>query len=207
MTAVSYTHLDVYKRQVVLHTYAETDQTYSRFPGGGHRRVLLSLIHILSLRGDRVVIPEDMVYPCFCKPMESITGYKHEMAKCEDEAELRSHLNRLRRIFADRSVLVQEFLEIDNEIDIGGVCLDQEIIIPAIIKKTNVAQYEKGVTLAGKVYPVEELGQLQETIVAMLREFHYFGMFDMELNIVGDKIYFNEVNLRSGGPDVYKRQV
>lgn len=155
----------------------------------------------VSLRGDRVVIPEDMVYPCFCKPMESITGYKHEMAKCEDEAELRSHLNRLRRIFADRSVLVQEFLEIDNEIDIGGVCLDQEIIIPAIIKKTNVAQYEKGVTLAGKVYPVEELGQLQETIVAMLREFHYFGMFDMELNIVGDKIYFNEVNLRSGGPN------
>ena len=74
----------------------------------------------------------------------------------------------------------------------------REIIIPAIIKKTNVAQYEKGVTLAGKVYPVEELGQLQETIVAMLREFHYFGMFDMELNIVGDKIYFNEVNLRSG---------
>lgn len=155
----------------------------------------------ISLRGDRVVIPEDMVYPCFCKPMESITGYKREMAKCEDEAELLSHLNRLRRIFADRSVLVQEFLEIDNEIDIGGVCLDQEIIIPAIIKKTNVAQYEKGVTLAGKVYPVEELGQLQETITAMLREFHYFGMFDMELNIVGDKIYFNEVNLRSGGPN------
>ena len=155
----------------------------------------------ISLRGDRVVIPEDMVYPCFCKPMESITGYKREMAKCEDEAELLSHLNRLRRIFADRSVLVQEFLEIDNEIDIGGVCLDQEIIIPAIIKKTNVAQYEKGVTLAGKVYPLEELGQLQETVTAMLREFHYFGMFDMELNIVGDKIYFNEVNLRSGGPN------
>lgn len=155
----------------------------------------------ISLRGDRVVIPEDMVYPCFCKPMESITGYKREMAKCEDETELLSHLNRLRRIYADRSVLVQEFLEIDNEIDIGGVCLDQEVIIPAIIKKTNVAQYEKGVTLAGKVYPLEELGQLQETVTAMLREFHYFGMFDMELNIVGDKIYFNEVNLRSGGPN------
>ena len=155
----------------------------------------------ISLRGDRVVIPEDMVYPCFCKPMESITGYKREMAKCEDETELLSHLNRLRRIYADRSVLVQEFLEIDNEIDIGGVCLDQEDIITAIIKKTNVAQYEKGVTLAGKVYPLEELGQLQETVTAMLREFHYFGMFDMELNIVGDKIYFNEVNLRSGGPN------
>ena len=55
-----------------------------------------------------------------------------------DKEELTKHLNKLRRKFANRSVLVQEFLEIDNEIDLSGVCLDQEIIIPAIIKKTNV---------------------------------------------------------------------
>ena len=34
-----------------------------------------------------------------------------------------------------------------------------------------------------------------------MKEFHYVGMFDLELNIVGDKIYFNEVNFRSGGPN------
>lgn len=155
---------------------------------------------IISLM-DQIEIPEDMVYPCFCKPIESITGYKKEMAACEDEDELRRHLRKLRKRFADRSVLVQEFLEIDNEIDINGVCLDQEVIIPAIIKKTNVGMHEKGVTLSGKVYPTEELGDLKEKIIDMLREFHYFGMFDMELNIVGDKIYFNEVNFRSGGPN------
>ncbi len=155
---------------------------------------------IISLENE-VNIPEDMIYPCFCKPIESITGYKKEMAKCENEAELESHLSRLRQNFSNRSVLVQEFLEIDNEIDLSGVCLDQEIIIPAIIKKTNVAQYEKGVTLSGKVVPVEELGDVYQPVVEMLKTFHYMGMFDMELNIVGDKIYFNEVNLRSGGPN------
>ena len=148
-----------------------------------------------------VEIPEDMVYPCFAKPIESITGYKTEMAKCETEEELERHLRRLRRKFASRSILVQEFLEIDNEIDLGGVCLDQEIIIPAIIRKTNVAQYEKGVTLAGRIVPFEELGDVQQGVIEMLKLFHYVGMFDMELNIVGDKIYFNEVNLRSGGPN------
>lgn len=162
--------------------------------------LLTPLEWIISLEQD-IEIPEDMVYPCFCKPIESITGYKKEMAICNDEAELKGHLNRLRRIFSKRSILVQEFLEIDNEIDLSGVCLDQEIIIPAIIKKTNVGQYEKGVTLAGKVAPFEELGNLQQKVIAMLKEFHYIGMFDMELNIVGDKIYFNEVNLRSGGPN------
>lgn len=155
---------------------------------------------IIPLNQD-IIIPEDMVYPCFCKPMESITGYKREMAVCNDEAELKSHLNRLRRIFAERSILVQEFLEIDNEIDFSGVCFDDKVIIPAIIKKTNVAQYEKGVTLSGKVVPFADLGELQQKIIDMLKAFHYVGMFDMEFNVVGDKIYFNEVNLRSGGPN------
>lgn len=155
---------------------------------------------IFSLR-EEITVPSDMVYPCFCKPIESVTGYKKEMAACEDEEALLNHLKKLQRRFSDRSILVQEFLEIDQEIDLSGVCLDQEIIIPAIIKKTQVAQHERGVTLAGNVVPFEELGDVCEKIIAMLKQFRYFGMFDMELNIVGDKIYFNEVNLRSGGPN------
>ena len=155
---------------------------------------------IIPLDGE-IEIPEDMVYPCFVKPLESVSGYKKEMAKCGNEKKLRSHLQKLQERYADRSILVQEFLKIDNEIDFSGVCLDEEIIIPAIIRKWNVAKYEKGVTLAGKVVPAEELGDLREKIVSMLKQFHYVGMFDMELNIVGDRIYFNEVNLRSGGPN------
>lgn len=156
---------------------------------------------IISLDTDHIEIPEDMVYPCFCKPIESVTGYKKEMAKCNNRKSLRRHLRKLQKAFPHRSILVQEFLKINNEIDLSGVCLDQEIIIPAIIRKWNVAKYERGVTLAGKIVPFEELGDLQEKIVNMLKEFHYVGMFDMELNIVGDQIYFNEVNLRSGGPN------
>ena len=156
---------------------------------------------IISLADAEIDIPADMVYPCFCKPIESVTGYKREMARCNDEQALRAHLEKLQKNFSNRSILVQEFLQIDNEIDLSGVCLDEEVIIPAIIRKWNVAKYERGVTLAGKIVPFEEMGELQEKIVAMLKKFHYVGMFDMELNIVGDKIYFNEVNLRSGGPN------
>ena len=156
---------------------------------------------VISLSEEEIEIPEDMVYPCFVKPMESVSGYKKEMAKCSDKAQLLDHLEKLQYRYADRSILVQEFLQIDNEIDFSGVCLDQEIIIPAIIKKWNVAKYETGVTLAGRLVPTEELGELQGKIVNMLKAFHYVGMFDMELSIVGDKIYFNEVNLRSGGPN------
>lgn len=162
--------------------------------------LLTPLEWIISLENE-IVIPEDMVYPCFCKPIESVTGYKKEMARCDDEAQLRAHLEKLQAVFANRSILVQEFLNIENEIDLSGVCLDQEIIIPGIIRKWNVGKYSKGVTLAGKVVPFDELGDLQEKIINMLKQFRYVGMFDMELNVVGDKIYFGEVNLRSGGPN------
>ena len=156
---------------------------------------------IVSLQ-EEFVVPDDMVFPCFVKPLESVTGYKREMKVCETPEGLIRHLDKLRYKFAERSILVQEFLNIDYEIDLSGLCFDQKVIIPAIIKKTNVAQYEKGVTLAGVVVPFEELDEdIREKTVKMLQRMRYFGMFDMEFNVCGDKVYFNEVNLRSGGPN------
>lgn len=146
-------------------------------------------------------IPKDIEYPVFCKPIESILGFKREMAKCDNEEELIDRIMRMKGRNPDRSILVQEFLNIDTEIDFSGLCVDQKVLIPAIIRKTAVAQYEKGVTLAGVLKPFDEMGELQDRIIEMLRKFHYTGMFDMELSVVGDKIYFNEVNLRSGGPN------
>lgn len=155
---------------------------------------------ILSLE-EEIKIPEDMVYPCFVKPLESVVMQGKRMSRCSSPEALQWYLEKLQDEDAHRSVRVQEFLEIENEIDFSGVCLDQQVIIPAIIKKWNVAKHKRGVTLAGTVVPAEELGELQDKIVAMLQQFHYVGMFDMELIAAGDKVYFNEVNLRSGVPN------
>lgn len=146
-------------------------------------------------------IPDDMMYPCFCKPTETITGYKDEMTVCYTKQALQQHLTKLKEHNSNRSILVQEFLKIEQEIDLSGVCIDQEVIIPGIIKKLHIAKYEKGVTLAGMILPFEELHTVQESIIKMLRSFHYTGMFDMELHVVDGKIYFNEINFRSGGPN------
>lgn len=155
---------------------------------------------VFSLENE-IVIPDDMVYPCFCKPIESVTGFKKEMARCNNPEQLQAHLEKLQYNHPFRSILIQEFLNIDQEIDLSGVCIDSEVIIPAIIRKENVAKFERGVTLAGTVVPVEEFGDLKEKVEKLMSEIRYIGMFDLELNIVGDKVYFNEVNLRSGGPN------
>ncbi len=147
------------------------------------------------------VIPDDVVYPCFVKPLQSISGHKTEMAVCCDKYELERHLLKMKDFFSKRSVLVQEYLCIDKEYDLSGVCIDDEVVIPAIIEKTRIAEHEKGVTMSGMIVPSDILGQIEEKVVNLLQQFHYVGMFDMELNVCGDKIYFNEVNLRSGGPN------
>lgn len=154
---------------------------------------------IVSLRDD-IYVPEDIICPCFVKPLQSITGQKKEMCVCYDADQLMSRLKEMKDFYGDRSVLIQEYLDIDMEYDLSGVCLENEVIIPAVIEKIRVSGHERGVTMAGKMVPVSVLGDVFEKIVMMLGSLGYRGMFDMEVNLCGDRLLFNEINLRSGGP-------
>ena len=154
---------------------------------------------VVSLRETPVTIPEDMTYPCFCKPLESFTGYKQEMAVCRNRNELSAHLEKLAERFSERSFLVQEYVDIDDEIDIEGVAFDQDVILPGVVYKSIVAQYERGVPLAGEFLPFEHFPGLKEQVRELIKRYHYSGMFDLGINIVGGRYYFNEMNLRSGG--------
>lgn len=154
----------------------------------------------ISLR-NHIEIPSDMVYPCFVKPLQSFSGHKTEMAACKTKDELLHHLKDMKQFYEDRDVLVQEYLQIDKEYDLSGICHDGKVIIPAIIEKTCISQHERGVTMAGALLPADTLGEMYPRVLEMLKAFRYTGMFDMELNLCGDRLYFNEVNLRSGGPN------
>lgn len=156
----------------------------------------------ISLRS-KVEIPETMLYPCFVKPIQSVLGHKSEMAVCKNANELKQHLMKLQKNMKDRDILVQEYLQIDQEYDLSGLCLKDEVVIPGVIEKTRVAQHELGVTMCGKMLPLETLFEVREKLVALLRRFSYIGMFDLELNLCGDKIYFNEINFRCGGPNFF----
>lgn len=155
---------------------------------------------IVDLNGT-VEIDSNIVYPCFVKPYQSVYGSKSEMAVINDSDTLYKHLIKLQKALGNRKILIQEYLIIDKEFDISGVCNNQEIIIPAVIEKTRISKHETGVTLSGRVLPKEILGDTFDKIVKMLQHYHYNGMFDMELALCGGKLYFNEINFRSGGPN------
>ncbi|MBQ4467549.1 MAG: hypothetical protein II918_04950 [Firmicutes bacterium] len=153
--------------------------------------------------GDDFDIPSDLPYPCFIKPLKSVDGEKTEMAVAGSFEELVAILNGMKAQFRDRSVLVQEFLNIEKEYDVGGVCLGDEVIIPGVIEKTHLAEHERGVTMAGRMISKEILGDALPKLENMLKTIGLKGMFDLEFNLSGGRLYFNEINFRSGGPHYF----
>lgn len=150
---------------------------------------------------NKIEIPTDIEYPCFVKPLQSVSGMKSEMAAVNSPVELKAHLEKMKSFYSHRAVAVQEYLHIAKEYDISGLCLDQKVIMPALIEKTRISKNEPGVTMSGRVVPIDTLGELKEKITSLLKSLRYVGMFDIELTLCDNKIYFNEINLRSGGPN------
>ena len=154
----------------------------------------------ISLR-EEIHIPEDMVYPCFVKLSVSAAGYKKEIGVTESREELQEKLKALQQANPERNILIQEFLDITGEYSMSGLCLDQEILLPAIVKKKAIGIKERGVTLLGELVPVSEIRPVEKPLYKMLKALSFVGMFDMEVLCTKDAIYFGEINLRAGGPN------
>ena len=155
---------------------------------------------VVSLNTDRISIPNNIIFPCFVKPLVSALGRKSELEKCENYQALETKLYKMQSVFKERSVLVQEFLNIQKEYTIGGVCNDQVIFLPAVIEKSMIAQHNRGITLSGKVIDPNEISEALPLIVTFLKRVRYVGMFDMEILKTDKGIFFGELNLRCGGP-------
>lgn len=154
----------------------------------------------VSLDTDAIQIPKDVVFPCFIKPMVGAKGGKSELQKCEDLQKLTNLLIKMQKRLRQRSAMIQEFLNIQQEYTIGGVSDGNDVYIPAIIKKLRVAQHFRGVTLSGVIVDSDEIGDYMSAILAFLKNAKYVGMFDMEVLMTDKGLYFGELNLRSGGP-------
>ena len=152
----------------------------------------------LPVKGD-IQIPEGIEYPCFVKPLVSLDGRKTEMGKCDDESELKSRLGEMRSHWSNRTVIIQEYIDIDEEYSISGLCLDQRIILPALLKRLFVGKHERGVTIVGQLVPLEDDIPFTGQLIALLQSIHYTGLFCMDLIRSKNTIYFSEINFRSAG--------
>lgn len=144
-------------------------------------------------------IPNEITFPCIVKPASSWEGKKTEIIACYTKLQLYNHLLAMRKTQEDRKVVVQEFLNVDDELCTAGAAMDQDIVIPAMFKKIVISKSDKGVTLVGETHKPDIIGDNLAKLQNMIRSLHYVGLFDVDFILCNGELYFSELNLRSSG--------
>lgn len=144
-------------------------------------------------------VSEDVKYPCFVKPEKTIVGGKIGLKKCNNKEELVIHLQSLCNI-KNCDFLVEDYLNITNEYAIVGFSDGKNVVIPGVIKITEMAQgFHYGVAKQGTIMPNKDFSELIEKFRKLITVINFVGLFDIDFFECNDTYYFGELNLRFGG--------
>ena len=137
--------------------------------------------------------------PCILKPIISALGFKNDIEICETNEELKISIENLRKK-GYSEVLLQEYLNYDNEYLIDGCINDKKIICPGLVEKERIYPLKKGTTSYAKITEINKFKSQINKYKKMLKDLNYSGIFDIEFFEVGNDIYLNEINFRNGAP-------
>ena len=155
---------------------------------------------VVDIQDGHYLIPEGVLYPCFCKPLSTVNGGKGGMRKCESADELIASLDEIVRYKSPNiKVLVEDYKEIETEYALLGFSDGSRVIIPAILEFIAVSKQHKGIALQGKVVPTDGFDNLVDKFKQYVLAMGFVGVFDIDFFKSGGVFYFCEMNLRFGG--------
>lgn len=143
------------------------------------------------------VMPNEVKYPCFTKPLSSIGGGKKCLRRCKNETELREVLHIAEKNDI-REILVEDYLDIDEEYAVLGFSDVNEVAIPGVIKFVKGCQSHKGVAMVGEVLPIDGFKELIDKFACFIRSIGFVGLFDIDFFKCQGGFFFGEMNLRIG---------
>lgn len=203
-SALAIDHEDIKKHFAVPHINHEIS-SIEHWMNKNHQKALALSVG-LNTAGSVVIergkegflIPEDVKYPCFTKPVSSIGAGKKCQRRCNTPEELKAVL-----AIADKNnitkVLVEDFINISHEYAVLGFSDGKEVVIPGVIKFLKESKKHKGVALAGEVMPTEGFEDLIDKFSEFIRQMGFVGIFDIDFLENNGVFYFDEMNLRTGG--------
>ena len=137
-------------------------------------------------------------YPCFCKAESRVAGSKDAMAKCADASEFMGYLDKVKALGTDR-ILVQEFIDIEEEFCVPGVAYDGEVSIPCVVRKLVRAKGPHGgITVQGELMDPGIYSEVVGRVAGILGDVSFRGLFDFDFYFANGKYYFCEINFRCG---------
>lgn len=151
---------------------------------------------------NELVIPENIKLPVYCKTASSVEGSKQDQKRCDTREDLYEHLKMLKKDNPNRIILVQEYLNVEEEYIILGACASPYPIISGVVRKLVCTKYTRGLVVLGTISElnsVDGFSEIEKSIINFLNEIPYLGLFDFEIIRANGKLYFNEFNLRASG--------
>lgn len=156
----------------------------------------------IDFTSNKMLESENIPFPCIIKPVLSAEGHKRDITICKNYDELRNAFKRLRKTGYLR-VLVQEYLNVEYEIDVFGCILKQDPYICQIPTKTLRSWLPQGGTNCfSRIITNKKILFECNNIINAIKEYGFYGLYDIELFVVDGNIVLNEINLRNSG-DVY----
>ena len=152
---------------------------------------------IIEKKDDAFIIPDTVKYPCFTKPLASIGAGKRCMGRCDNKFELQNLLNLAGKNSINK-ILVEDFLNIDEEYAVLGISDGNNVVIPGVIKFVRESKNNKGVAMVGKVLPVDGFKDVIGKFVSFIRNIGLVGLFDIDFFKCQGALYFGELNVRIG---------
>lgn len=135
-------------------------------------------------------------YPLIMRNGESVPNADGNIYIVKDKAEFRQALEKKRGV----TVIIQEFIEKDEEIGVQGVGFgkEKEPVVAGIIHKIRTAKVGSiGSTTYATIAPAKNKEVIEAT-KKFIQGIGYDGIYDIELLRKGDRYYFVECNFRNG---------
>lgn len=144
----------------------------------------------------------ELQVPCIFKPVVSAEGDKKDITICKTYNEVDKALSVFRKKKYER-ILYQEYLSIDYEIDVFGSILKRKNYNCVVPTRTLRSWPSNGGTNSfSRIIVDENIIEKCKVVIDALKKYGFYGLYDIELFVVGENIYLNEMNLRNSG-DVY----
>ena len=153
----------------------------------------------VPVRGGAYEMPAAVRYPCFTKPLATISGGKGFLRRCDDEAALRRVLDGVAQLFPDTDVLIEDYKPIDTEYAVVGFSDGEQVVIPGVIEFVENCRSHFGIAREGKIRPVAGFEDLLALFTEFVRRIGFCGLFDIDFWESGGVVYFDEMNFRFGG--------
>ena len=155
---------------------------------------------IVEIKDGQYIIPSDLQYPVFPKPLATMNGGKGGMRRCDNSRELSKALDYIINTRSrNTKVMVEDYKEIETEYALLGFSDGKEVVIPGVLQFLAVSKAHPGIALQGKVVPVNGFEELVEKFKELVLRIGFVGVFDVDFFKSEGLFYFCELNLRYGG--------